>query len=105
MQNLNKSLGDICEDIVIKLAEKYYDDVKKSEDYYDDKKDFSTICRKTKKVLNHEVKTQIPHIIEDCFTLDINQMKKCRNVDFVWFVDTQRMRIIKMLPNFIIKSN
>jgi hypothetical protein len=76
----NKKLGDIGEDIVAKYCEDLGFLVEKSESEYDQVKDM-TIDGRTL-----EVKTQVPFVLKKCFSLKLNQLKKCQNVDYLMFV-------------------
>lgn len=54
--------------------------VKASVDQYDSQKDMIVEGKKI------EVKTQVPFVIKDAFTFKDNQLRKCLQADYVYFV-------------------
>lgn len=53
---------------------------------YDSKKDMRIVYTKTGKAKTFEVKTQVPFITKNSFSIRTNQVDKCRNVDFLFIV-------------------
>jgi len=73
-------LGLMGEKIIINYLSEKGHMVKHSVDKYDSEKD---LIVENKKV---EVKTQVPFLIENSFSFKPDQLKKCRNVDVLYFI-------------------
>lgn len=73
-------LGRAGETIVINHFSRQGLIVESSVDQYDSQKDMVVHGRKI------EVKTQVPFVNKDAFTFKENQLKKCLNADWVYFV-------------------
>lgn len=74
-------LGRAGESIVINLLSRHGHRVNLSVNQFDSQKDLTIDDSATA-----EVKTQVPYIKERSFTFRTNQFKKCKNVDFLYFV-------------------
>lgn len=73
-------LGRMGEKIVVNYLSKQGHTVEESIDKYDSNKDL--LCDGQ----TVEVKTQVPFIRQRAFTFKENQLRKCRNVDVLYFV-------------------
>lgn len=73
-------LGLIGEKIVANLLNELDLVVNHSEDKYDSEKDFTVDGYKV------EVKTQVPFLTKNAFSVRPNQLTKCRSVDVLYFV-------------------
>ena len=84
MNNQQKMLmlGNIGEKLIRYLAQEEGCEVREYPSLYDSEKDL-TINGKT-----CEVKTQVPFFVEDAFTVKKNQIRKCKNVDILLFVES-----------------
>jgi len=79
-------LGVVGEKII---ANELGGDIKFSIDKYDNKKDL-VVNGKTV-----EVKTQVPFILENAFSIKLNQLHKCRAVDELYFIAVPAKRKFK----------
>lgn len=73
-------LGRAGETIVLNWFNKNGISIEVSVDQYDNQKDMIADKKKI------EVKTQVPFVIKNAFTFKENQLKKCLNADYVYFV-------------------
>lgn len=73
-------LGRIGEKIVANMLTNLGLNVQESIDHFDSKKDF-LVDGKTV-----EVKTEQPYVLKNAFSFRESQMRKCRNVDVLYFV-------------------
>lgn len=73
-------LGLMGEKIIINYLSEEGHIVKHSVDKYDSEKDLIVEGKKV------EVKTQVPFLLENSFTFKPDQLRKCRNVDVLYFV-------------------
>ena len=80
MDDNKKSLGKIGEKIVANYMNRQGCIVEQSLDPFDSQKDMKIDGKSL------EVKTQVPFVTKNCFTLEKNQLKKCQNVDYLVFV-------------------
>jgi hypothetical protein len=78
--SLQAKLGRAGETIVLNYFSRKGVVVEASIDQYDSQKDMIV---KNKKI---EVKTQVPFVSKDSFSFKQNQLKKCLNADWVFFV-------------------
>lgn len=79
-------LGLMGEKIIINYLSEEGHVVKHSVDKYDNEKDLVVGNKKV------EVKTQVPFILENAFTFKPDQLRKCRNVDLLYFVSVPANR-------------
>lgn len=79
-KDMMNELGLIGEKIVANLLNELDLVVNHSEDKYDSEKDFTVDGYKV------EVKTQVPFLIKNAFTIRPKQLTKCRSVDVLYFV-------------------
>lgn len=84
--DMTRNLGLIGEKIVINHYSRLGGIVEHSINSYDNKKDL-VVDGKTV-----EVKTQVPWISENSFTIKPNQLRKCRNVDELIFISVPAPR-------------
>lgn len=80
MSDNQTRLGDAGEKIVANRCRSVNMHVEVSVDPYDREKDMLVDGSKV------EVKTQVPFIYKDAFTFKTNQLRKCKNADYVFFV-------------------
>ena len=73
-------LGLMGEKIIINYLSEKGHIVNHSVDKYDSEKDLIVEGKKV------EVKTQVPFLLENSFTFKPDQLRKCRNVDVLYFV-------------------
>ena len=73
-------LGRIGEKIVVNYLTTQGKLVQESINHYDSEKDMIVDGKKA------EVKTQQPFVMKNAFTFRENQLRKCRNVDILYFV-------------------
>lgn len=80
-EELMNELGLAGEKIVINMLSDEGCKIKTSVDKYDSEKDL--LVDGQYKV---EVKTQVPFVLQNAFTFKLNQLRKCRSVDVLYFV-------------------
>jgi hypothetical protein len=83
-------LGRMGEKIVVNYLNNLGHKVEESIDPYDRVKDMTVNNQ-----LNIEVKTEQPFVIKNAFTIRENQLKKCRNVDELYFVSVPPLMNLK----------
>jgi hypothetical protein len=92
-------LGRIGEKIIINMLSREGKIVEESIDPYDREKDM--IC--DGKTI--EVKTQVPFVTERAFTFKPNQLKKCRNVDVLYFISVPANRLNFKWDGYIFQAD
>ena len=80
MDDNKVNLGTIGEKIVANYMNKQGHIVEQSLDPFDSQKDMKIDGKSL------EVKTQVPYVHKECFTLKKNQLKKCQNAEYFVFV-------------------
>lgn len=96
-------LGMLGERLICNFLRKRGNEVEESLSTFDNKKDLIVNGH------NCEVKTQIPYLKYDMFTFKKNQIKKCKNAHFLFFVevphkDGQNLKLWVSRPGRVIKS-
>jgi hypothetical protein len=88
MAYIDKSgeLGLAGEKVVINYLSSLGQTISHSVDKFDSEKDFMA------NGLKIEVKTQNPYVLKNSFTIPKSQLKKCLNVDFIYFVSVPHHR-------------